>query len=467
VAGEAELRGRVSWPVVVRATGLGEISGGEIVLIPEARLPALLTNRAALGAAGVAFAIVFGADGVPGDLRDALGVGYALLPRESDVRDIRGAIEQSIIRRRRSLFELGQRLHHRLVDAAIGGAAPHELLEVAAAEGVRVALDREGEVLTAGLTDGISQDTLLAARIATAGSADPFVSLVHPKTVLSSTVVAGKERLGIALVFPTPGDDRDELEAVLSSLVAGLAIALSRDVDERPPTVEELMQRLEHPIAPSSGAAIPEAWRAMAVRDAAHPGARIERALGLEFTARDIQAMLARSGEVVVAVFPARNLFNPPSFFQSVTTRLGSASAAMGLSRQRGGRQPRKAVDEALHALRRSEQGVLSYEDIEVDLLLERVDDWETFVTSRLGPLLDADARADELLHTLDIYLHSGRQGAAAARTLQLHRNTLLYRLHQIQKALGTDLADDEDVFALLLAIRLLRAHGGRFPRHL
>src|SRR5947209_11548446 len=181
------LRGRVSWPVVVRATGLGEISGGEIVLIPEARLPALLTNRAALGAAGVAFAIVFGADGVPGDLRDALGVGYALLPRESDVRDIRGAIEQSIIRRRRSLFELGQRLHHRLVDAAIGGAAPHELLEVAAAEGVRVALDREGEVLTAGLTDGISQDTLLAARIATAGSADPFVSLVHPKTVISST----------------------------------------------------------------------------------------------------------------------------------------------------------------------------------------------------------------------------------------------------------------------------------------
>src|ERR671927_920260 len=56
----AHLRRPVSWPLLARATGLGEIQGGEIVLVPAGRAEKVLPYAAALDRAGVAALVVAG-----------------------------------------------------------------------------------------------------------------------------------------------------------------------------------------------------------------------------------------------------------------------------------------------------------------------------------------------------------------------------------------------------------------------
>jgi DNA-binding PucR family transcriptional regulator len=60
-----------------------------------------------------------------------------------------------------------------------------------------------------------------------------------------------------------------------------------------------------------------------------------------------------------------------------------------------------------------------------------------------------------DLLHTLRGYLLAGRNARAAAEALQIHRNTLPYRLRRIEEVLGVDLTDADDLFTLELAIRM------------
>src|SRR5439155_21498310 len=63
-----------------------------------------------------------------------------------------------------------------------------------------------------------------------------------------------------------------------------------------------------------------------------------------------------------------------------------------------------------------------------------------------LGPLEVSDsARRSEFVRTLDAFLRAGGNHMRAARALNIHRNTLIYRLERIQALLGdADLEDPE-----------------------
>jgi purine catabolism regulator len=81
-----------------------------------------------------------------------------------------------------------------------------------------------------------------------------------------------------------------------------------------------------------------------------------------------------------------------------------------------------------------------------------------TFVREQLGPLLDErDARASELLRTLEIYLERGGRKAEAARALHLERQSLYGRLERIEKTLEAPLDDPDTLLGLHLAVRALR----------
>jgi PucR family transcriptional regulator, purine catabolism regulatory protein len=81
-----------------------------------------------------------------------------------------------------------------------------------------------------------------------------------------------------------------------------------------------------------------------------------------------------------------------------------------------------------------------------------------TFVREQLGPLLDErDARASELLRTLEIYLEKGGRKAEAARALHLERQSLYGRLERIERTLEAPLDDPDTILGLHLAIRALR----------
>jgi len=80
-----------------------------------------------------------------------------------------------------------------------------------------------------------------------------------------------------------------------------------------------------------------------------------------------------------------------------------------------------------------------------------------------LGPLEASDAaRRSEFVRTLEAFLRAGGNHMRAARDLNVHRNTLIYRLERIQELLGgSDLEDPEIRLNLQLALKIRAALGG------
>lgn len=80
--------------------------------------------------------------------------------------------------------------------------------------------------------------------------------------------------------------------------------------------------------------------------------------------------------------------------------------------------------------------------------------------------LMDYDERhGGELMETLFCYLQVAGSTARAATHLNLHKNTMLYRLNRIKEVLGMDLSSGEDIFVLQVGFRALMNLGLFAPR--
>jgi purine catabolism regulator len=82
------------------------------------------------------------------------------------------------------------------------------------------------------------------------------------------------------------------------------------------------------------------------------------------------------------------------------------------------------------------------------------------FYYETLGPLLDHDARNDgPLIETLEGFFRCNGNLSETARTMHLHRNSLLYRLGRIEELLGRSLEDPELRLSLQIALKIRHLH--------
>ena len=151
IGGSEHLHLRVSYPLIMRTTGLGRIEGGELVLVPPTRTREVLAGARDLCETGISGIVLFGVEEAELDeeaLECAVPVVAVADSAELDVT--RERINRYIVRRRRELFALEQQLHRSLIDAAIAGIGMAELLQRASeVTGGLVVLDRGGEILLA------------------------------------------------------------------------------------------------------------------------------------------------------------------------------------------------------------------------------------------------------------------------------------------------------------------------------
>jgi sugar diacid utilization regulator len=87
-------------------------------------------------------------------------------------------------------------------------------------------------------------------------------------------------------------------------------------------------------------------------------------------------------------------------------------------------------------------------------LALRKSGDLQPFVARELAPLRATARKDDHLLETVEVYLACNGNLSEAAQKLHLHRNSLLYRLHQVRDLLGHDLKNPEQRLALQLALK-------------
>jgi DNA-binding PucR family transcriptional regulator len=103
---------------------------------------------------------------------------------------------------------------------------------------------------------------------------------------------------------------------------------------------------------------------------------------------------------------------------------------------------------------------VVAFEDLGVYRLLFHVTDpaeLSGFIDQVLGPLIDYDQRHHaDFVHTLARFLAHNGNLQATARELNLHVNSVTYRMQRIQAIAGLDLEQSEDRLLVQVALKIL-----------
>lgn len=81
----------------------------------------------------------------------------------------------------------------------------------------------------------------------------------------------------------------------------------------------------------------------------------------------------------------------------------------------------------------------------------------DDFINEVLGNLLAYDLEnQSELVNTLEVWINNRLNIAQAARELFIHRNTMLYRISNIEDLLQVDLEEPTELLSIQLALSLL-----------
>lgn len=234
---------------------------------------------------------------------------------------------------------------------------------------------------------------------------------------------------------------QDHQRQIGSELLADLL-----DVRLDAPTAERRLQ--EHHIDPLSA-------RLLATRKSHAEG---QRRLHTGLIRREIGHLLLRRDPVFFVLLDSdgpRELA-----IETVKLRLGS-NAIIGVSHPLG--RPLRLPDatrEAMWAMalaERSSDGIAYYGDSSPLTVLKDPAEAEALVERTLGPLVDYDREnGTDLLGSLSTFLRCRRSWQLTAQALQVHRQTVVYRMERVEQLTGRTLSETSDLAELWIALGAL-----------
>ncbi|MEO1290362.1 MAG: helix-turn-helix domain-containing protein, partial [Chloroflexota bacterium] len=195
-----------------------------------------------------------------------------------------------------------------------------------------------------------------------------------------------------------------------------------------------------------------------------------------DMTRRQIEGAVGQYIDVIVALYPIDKLENTPrirtaieELRQQLAMRTPSGLVAAGISRPSTGlRVLRESYREAKDAVNiANELGDFEkttfYGDLKLYQLLlalkeRNLDHMSSFYEDTLGPLVEHDERKQsDLIRTLTGFFDANGNLAQAAKDLDVHRNTLVYRLDRISELTELDLNDADNRLILHLSLKIQR----------
>lgn len=195
-----------------------------------------------------------------------------------------------------------------------------------------------------------------------------------------------------------------------------------------------------------------------------------------DLTRRQITGAVGQYVDVIVALYPLENQQATvrvrrvvDEVREQLATRTPSGLVAAGISRAACGLSAlREAYREAKDAVSISNElgereQTTFYGDLKLFQFLlalkeRNLDHLRRFYGETLGPLADHDTRKQgDLIRTLNGFFEANGNLAKAATDLDVHRNTLVYRLDRISELTGLDLNDADNRLILNLALKVQR----------
>ncbi len=195
-----------------------------------------------------------------------------------------------------------------------------------------------------------------------------------------------------------------------------------------------------------------------------------------DMTRRQIDGAVGQYVDVIVALYPMdesqthkRIRDTVEEIRERLATRTPSGIVGAGISRPvKGLSSLREAYREAKDSLSISNElgeseNTTYYGDLKLYQLLlalkeRNLDHLRRFYNESLRPLVDHDDRKHgDLVRTLNGFFEANGNLAKAATDLDVHRNTLVYRLERINELTGLDLNDADNRLILHLALKIQR----------
>ncbi|MBC7812415.1 MAG: helix-turn-helix domain-containing protein [Burkholderiales bacterium] len=198
-----------------------------------------------------------------------------------------------------------------------------------------------------------------------------------------------------------------------------------------------------------------------------------------DMTRRQVAGAVGQYVDVIVALYPLDNPTQPGRIRRLIemieevrvqlAARTPSGLVAAGISRPSSGLSAlREAYREAKDSVSISHElgdreSTTFYGDLKLYQLLlalkeRNLEHMRRFNEEALGPLLEHDERKQgDLIRTLNGFFEANGNLAKAATDLDVHRNTLVYRLERISELTGLDLDDADNRLILHLALKIQR----------
>lgn len=501
-AGDAFLGRAVSAVAAVRPrpASLGDLRGGELVLLSTEALAALDPSpslaRVVESLAGKASAVaVRGALSSQAiDVANRYRIALLTLPPGPPLTTLEREVQAYLAEQRTVWYQRRHAVSHELMALALEQRGVQAIAErMRAISGCAVVFrDAAGSVLAAAipLDFPLGQEEVIAWAESKHGADRATASRQalpgHDIATLQAPVVVRSETAGVAAVLGSPERIDAGAHLVLEAGATAAAIELAREH-----AVQETVHRIQGDLVSDLVLGTGDS------ADIAHRAAR----MGYDMDALRVAFTLQLDGGQQMASTALRRLRRLPASgdpgsvpysrvpIYAETDRLtlfpeiaaGTADEAIlliadtfrralqipdapvGVSRPHVGADSfQLGHEEAVQALTLGrvvapDRTIMHYGDLGVYRLLASASrgQMEEFQGKVLGSLLAYDRkRHGQLTPTLETYVRSANAAEAAAR-LNLHRNSLLYRLRRIREITGLDLDDPDTRFALQLAFRV------------
>lgn len=504
LAGGSRLGRQVSWALVLkpRPPGLEAAHGDELILLSTSTLPALdprLTlARALTSLAGKASAVAV--RGQVGDeaIQEAerLNVALLQLPQSVPLAEVERGVLRYLSEQRSEWYRRKHSILHDLTALALQGSGLQAIAQyMGDMSGHAVMFEDERGDTLAWYLPAVFPDR---HREGAEGYAEGYASVpevgqgevraADSLARLSSPILLNNQPMGMVVVLGPVETLDTEARLVLEAGATAGAIVLTREH-----AVLETVHRIQGDVVSDlvSGSGDPQALLrraqrlgydlevahvAFAVRPTGDAPIRdgllsLSKRLRRVLSVYELQAPFHIDDHLLAIFVPVEHDSQPGTWkrlAERIRIDLADASPShrlfIGISRpQKGLEGFRVSYAEARRALELGQalapdRAVTFFGDLGIYRLLfamRETEEMREFHNEMLGRLAAYDReKKTELISTLDAYLCANNATEVAVR-LNLHRNSLLYRLRRIREITGLDLDDAETRLALHLALRV------------
>ena len=516
MAGDPETT--VNWSVTIRAQppAFPDIYGGELALVSmdvlrsfdnRLTLASVLRQLADYKVSAVLTTGPAGQDAV--DAANETGVALLSVPDEASLTSIERAVNALILNQSARLTERAIEIQRQLTRLAAENRDLNSLLQVMSrSTGKPLAIHSDAGILITQIMPFVGRRASNGRSPAILAGAESFRDWVENDApsalgVISSsplgyTIVLKVEKRVAGFLSLIDGDDSlnefDRLVLTYGADVCAMEMAKNRAIASAveqtrgdwiqmwlsgTPADDDLLRtRAQQAGFEPASQYVVVVFRALAQ---ARQSLRLESLSSLvrdDLSRRGINGAVGQYVDVVVALYPLDNqdgnaLARTRSAIQALRAQLAQrrpeTMMAAGISRPATGLSNlRDAYREAKDAVGIADQlsdrdSTTYYGDLKLYQLLlalkeRNLEHLQSFHQDALGPLLAHDQRKQsDLIRTLSGFFAANGNLAKAAQELDVHRNTLVYRLERIADLTNLDLDDSDNRLILHLALKTQR----------